>query len=35
MCADFYHKPVMLEEVLKWLCVNKNGIYVDGTVGGA
>lgn len=35
MCADFYHKPVMLEEILKWLCVNKNGIYVDGTVGGA
>jgi 16S rRNA (cytosine1402-N4)-methyltransferase len=35
MCADFYHKPVMLPEVLKWLCVNKNGIYVDGTVGGA
>ena len=35
MCADFYHKPVMLEEVLKWLCVKKNGIYVDGTVGGA
>ncbi len=35
MCADFYHKPVMLEEILKWLCVNKNGTYVDGTVGGA
>ncbi|MEN6375014.1 MAG: 16S rRNA (cytosine(1402)-N(4))-methyltransferase RsmH [Smithella sp.] len=35
MCADFYHKPVMLEEILKWLCVKKNGIYVDGTVGGA
>jgi 16S rRNA (cytosine1402-N4)-methyltransferase len=35
MYADFYHKPVMREEILKWLCVNKNGIYVDGTVGGA
>lgn len=35
MGADFYHKPVMLEEVIDWLCVRKNGIYVDGTVGGA
>ena len=35
MYADFYHKPVMLEEILKWLCINKKGIYVDGTVGGA
>lgn len=35
MGSDFYHKPVMLEEVIDWLCVRKNGIYVDGTVGGA
>jgi 16S rRNA (cytosine1402-N4)-methyltransferase len=35
MDADFYHKPVMLKEVIDWLCISKNGIYVDGTVGGA
>jgi 16S rRNA (cytosine1402-N4)-methyltransferase len=35
MGADFYHKPVMLKEVIDWVCVRKNGIYVDGTVGGA
>jgi 16S rRNA (cytosine1402-N4)-methyltransferase len=35
MDADFCHEPVMLKEVIDWLCINKNGIYVDGTVGGA
>ncbi len=35
MNADFYHKPVLLQEVIDWLCVKKNGVYVDGTVGGA
>ena len=35
MVTDFYHEPVMLKEVIDWLCVRKNGIYVDGTVGGA
>lgn len=35
MNADFYHKPVLLKEVIDWLCVKKNGVYVDGTVGGA
>jgi 16S rRNA (cytosine1402-N4)-methyltransferase len=35
MSADFSHEPVMREEVLSWLVVNRNGIYVDGTVGGA
>lgn len=35
MDTDFYHEPVMLKEVVEWLCVRKNGIYVDGTVGGA
>jgi len=35
MSADFTHEPVMLQEVLSWLVVNKTGIYVDGTVGGA
>ncbi|MGV8057173.1 MAG: 16S rRNA (cytosine(1402)-N(4))-methyltransferase RsmH [Smithellaceae bacterium] len=35
MNADFYHEPVMLKEVIDWLCIKKNGIYVDGTIGGA
>lgn len=35
MDADFFHEPVMLKEVIDWLCVRQNGIYVDGTVGGA
>jgi 16S rRNA (cytosine1402-N4)-methyltransferase len=35
MNADFYHEPVMVKEVIASLLVNKTGIYVDGTVGGA
>ena len=35
MGTDFYHEPVMLKEVIEWLCTSKTGIYVDGTVGGA
>lgn len=35
MGIDFYHEPVMLKEVIDWLCTSKTGIYVDGTVGGA
>jgi 16S rRNA (cytosine1402-N4)-methyltransferase len=35
MVADFHHEPVMLQEVIDWLCINKNGVYVDCTVGGA
>jgi 16S rRNA (cytosine1402-N4)-methyltransferase len=35
MDTDFCHEPVMLKEVIDWLCISKNGIYVDGTVGGA
>lgn len=35
MAADFHHEPVMLQEVIDWLCINKNGVYVDCTVGGA
>ena len=35
MSADFSHEPVMLQEVLSWLVVNKAGVYVDGTIGGA
>ena len=35
MDAVFFHQPVMLEEVLFWLAWQKNGIYVDATIGGA
>ena len=31
---DHYHVPVMGQEVSKHLIVNKNGIYLDGTLGG-
>ena len=30
-----YHKPVMLREVLEDLRIRPDGIYLDGTVGGA
>ena len=29
----YYHEPVLLKEVLEWLDVKKDKIYVDGTVG--
>ncbi len=32
---DFNHKTVLLEETLKFLNINPDGIYVDGTAGGA
>lgn len=32
---EFKHKPVMLEECIKGLNINPDGIYVDGTIGGA
>jgi 16S rRNA (cytosine1402-N4)-methyltransferase len=35
MNTDFYHKPVLLNEVIDLLDVKKNGTYVDCTVGGA
>ena len=31
----FNHKPVMLEECIHGLNIKENGIYVDGTLGGA
>ncbi len=31
---DFKHKSVLLEECLKNLCIQPDGIYVDGTLGG-
>ena len=32
---NFEHKPVLLNECIKGLNINPNGIYVDGTLGGA
>lgn len=32
---EFKHKPVMLEECIQGLNIKPNGIYVDGTMGGA
>ena len=32
---EFKHKPVMLEECIKGLDIKPDGIYVDGTLGGA
>lgn len=30
----FVHKPVLLDEVIEYLDIKPDGIYVDGTVGG-
>ncbi len=32
---EFKHEPVMLNECIKGLKIKENGIYVDGTLGGA
>ena len=32
---EFNHRPVMLKECIEGLNINENGIYVDGTLGGA
>ena len=32
---EFKHKPVMLKECIENLNIKKDGIYVDGTLGGA
>lgn len=32
---EFEHKPVLLEECIASLNIDKNGTYVDGTLGGA
>ena len=31
---NFQHEPVLLQEVLEWMNVRKNGVYCDGTLGG-
>lgn len=32
---EFKHRPVLLEETIKGLKIKSNGIYIDGTLGGA
>lgn len=32
---EFNHKPVLLDECISGLNIKKNGIYIDGTLGGA
>ena len=32
---EFKHIPVLLNETIKWLNIKPDGIYVDGTIGGA
>ena len=32
---EFKHIPIMLEPVLQGLDIKPDGIYVDGTLGGA
>lgn len=32
---EFNHKPVLLDEVIDGLAIKADGIYVDGTLGGA
>ena len=33
--TEFVHIPVMLNECISALNIKKDGIYVDGTLGGA
>ena len=35
MDESFSHKPVLLEECLEGLNIRPDGVYLDGTVGGA
>ena len=32
---EFKHKPVLLNECIEGLNIKPDGIYVDGTLGGA
>ena len=33
--VQFSHRSVLLDECIEALCIRKDGIYVDGTAGGA
>lgn len=33
--AEFQHKPIMLDKVIDYLRIKPDGVYVDGTIGGA
>lgn len=33
--SDFNHEPVLLRECIELLRIKENGVYIDGTVGGA
>ena len=33
--TEFHHISVLLDECIEGLNINPNGIYVDGTLGGA
>ncbi len=32
---EFEHKPIMLEECIEFLNIRQDGVYIDGTLGGA
>ena len=32
---EFYHVPVLRDECIEALNIHKDGIFVDGTIGGA
>lgn len=32
---DFKHEPIMIKEVIEGLQIDKDGLYLDGTLGGA
>ena len=32
---EFKHKPVLLDECINGLNIKQDGIYIDGTLGGA
>ena len=32
---EFKHEPIMLNECIENLKIKQNGVYVDGTLGGA
>ncbi len=34
MAGSDYHNPVLLNDVIKFLDIKPNGIYIDGTLGG-